>query len=288
VTVVGTDEPGAGAKPWWKTVAPEIQSTDLKIDQPHTARMYDYYLGGKDNFPADRAAAEQALAAFPNARTSSVQNRAFMNRVTRHLAARRGIRQFLDIGTGLPTSPNLHEIAQSVAPEAQVVYADNDPIVLTHVRALLTSAPEGRTAYIDADVRRPELILEAPELRATLDLARPVALSMIALAHFLPDEENPRAIISALLDALAPGSYFVLTHATADYDDGMERLAAAYRAQGIPAQARRREEVLRLFEGVDLLEPGLTTVHRWLPEDETTAGLTDAEVSFYGGVGHKK
>nr|WP_236705922.1 SAM-dependent methyltransferase [Frankia sp. ACN1ag] len=260
---------------------------DLKTDQPHSARMYDYYLGGKDHFPVDRDAAERTLAVFPNARIAAQANRAFMIRTTRHLAAQAGIRQFLDIGTGIPTSPNLHEAAQGIAPDARVVYADNDPIVLTHARALLATTPEGRTAYLDADLHDPESILGAPELRATLDLTRPVALSLIATIHFFPDSDDPHALLRRLLQALPSGSHLTLTHATADYDEGMERVAATYRANGIPAQQRGRTEVARFFDGLDLLDPGLQIVHRWRPDDDTPDGLTDAQVSFYGAVGRK-
>ncbi|CAJ61647.1 MULTISPECIES: SAM-dependent methyltransferase [Frankia] len=278
---------GSGDATWWTTLAGERRPVDLKIDQPHSARMYDYYLGGKDNFPADRAAAEQALAAFPNARVASHANRAFMVRTTRHLAGEAGVRQFLDIGTGIPTSPNLHEVAQAVAPDARVVYADNDPIVLTHARALLTSTPQGTTAYLDVDLRDPASILAAPELRAALDLTRPVALSLIAIMHFIPDADDPRGLLGRLLRELPSGSYLTLTHATADHDEGMERLAAAYRAGGIPAQARTRAEVARFFDGLELLDPGLQIVHRWRPDGAAPTDLTDAQVSFYGAVARK-
>ncbi|WP_256789071.1 SAM-dependent methyltransferase [Frankia sp. AvcI1] len=272
---------------WWKTLAEERSPVDLKTDQPHSARMYDYYLGGKDHFPADREAAERTLAVFPNARIAAQANRAFMIRTTRYLAAQVGIRQFLDIGTGIPTSPNLHEAAQGIASDARVVYADNDPIVLTHARALLTSTPAGRTAYLNADLHNPESILDAPELRATLDLTQPVALSLIATIHFFPDSDDPHGILRRLLQALPSGSHLTLTHATADYDEGMERVAAAYRAGGIPAQQRGRTEVARFFDGLDLLDPGLQIVHRWRPDDDTPNDLTDAQVSFYGAVGRK-
>ncbi|ABW12495.1 protein of unknown function DUF574 [Parafrankia sp. EAN1pec] len=179
--------------------------------------MYDYYLGGKDNFPADREAAEQVIGTFPSVRALARQNRSFMTRATRYLAGEMGIRQFLDIGTGIPTSPNLHEVAQSLVPAARVVYADNDPIVLAHARALLASSPQGRTVYLDADLRDPESILDSPQLRETLDLTQPVALSLVAILHFIKGDE-PYAIVRRLLDALPAGSYLVLTHGTADLD----------------------------------------------------------------------
>ncbi|WP_050996989.1 MULTISPECIES: SAM-dependent methyltransferase [Frankia] len=259
----------------------------LRTDRPHAARMYDYYLGGKDNFPADREAAEQAIAAFPNARVTARVNRAFMTRATRHLAADAGIRQFLDIGTGIPTSPNLHEVAQAVAPDTRVVYADNDPIVLTHARALLTSTPQGRTAYVDADLRDPAAILDSPELQKTLDLSRPLALSLVAIFHFLPDEDDPYGIVRRLVDALPSGSYLVLTHGTADFDPGAEEFAAAYRQRGVPFQLRSRAEVERLFDGLELVDPGLLVAHRWRPDDDDSMSLLDAQVGLYGGVARK-
>ncbi len=275
-------------RPWWNSaVEGDLASVDLKTDQPHSARIYDYFLGGKDNFPADRAAAEQALIGFPTARTGARENRAFLRRVTRFLAAQRGIRQFLDIGTGIPTSPNLHEIAQAAVPDARVVYADNDPIVLAHARALLASTPQGRTAYIDADLRDPAAILASTELRDTLDLARPVALSLIAVFHFIPDEADPYGIAARLLDALPSGSYLALSHATADFDPGAEELAATYRARGVSMTMRGRAAVERFFAGLELVEPGVVAAQRWRPDDPTLAGVADAEVSGYGGLARK-
>nr|WP_157467825.1 SAM-dependent methyltransferase [Frankia sp. QA3] len=284
---------------------------DLKVDVPHPARMYDYFLGGKDNFPADRKTAEQVIGVFPNSRIVVRQNRTFMTRTTRYLAAEAGVRQFLDIGTGIPTSPNLHEVAQSVVPEARIVYTDNDPIVLAHARALLASTPQGRTAYIDADLRDTQRILTAAELHETLDLTRPVALSLIAIFHFIPDGDDPYGIMRHLVDLLPSGSYVSLTHLTADFDPAMREVERAYLASGVPMHLRTRAQVERFFEGLDLVEPGLQVVHRWRPEltdpAETAqdpdggAGpdpaarakaipaseLTDAQVSIYGAVGYK-
>ncbi|WP_261566957.1 SAM-dependent methyltransferase [Frankia gtarii] len=266
----------------------EFAPVDLKIDQPHSARMYDYYLGGKDNFPADREAAEDALAAFPSAVVMARENRAFMVRATSYLAAEVGVRQFLDIGTGIPTSPNLHEVAQAAAPDARVVYADNDPIVLAHARALLASTPQGRTAYLDADLRDPARILTAAELRNTLDLTRPVAVSLIAILHFVPDgDADPYAIVRLLVDALAPGSYLVLTHATGDFDPAALEMVAKYQKRGITAQARTRLEIARFFDGLELVEPGVQVVHRWRPDPTAPSELTDAEVSIYGALARK-
>ncbi len=270
------------------TAAPTRLSTNLNTDQPHSARIYDYFLDGKDNFPADRAAAEHALVEFPHARITARENRAFMHRAVRFLAGEVGIRQFLDVGTGIPTSPNLHEIAQGVAPEARVVYVDNDPLVLVHARALLTSTPQGRTEYVAADLRDPAAILGAPELLGTLDLSRPVALSLVAIFHFIADEEDPYGIVRRLIDHLPSGSCLVLTHGTADFDPQAEALTEAYRKQGVHAQTRTREQVTRFFDGLDLIDPGVQIVHRWRPDDRVAGDLTDAQVSIYGAVGRKR
>jgi len=273
----------------WTSSTGDAARVDLQTDRPHSARMYDYYLGGKDNFPADREAAEQALAEFPHGRTTAQQNRAFMHRAIRYLAGEVGIRQFLDIGTGIPTSPNLHEVAQQVASDARIVYADNDPIVLVHARALLTGTPGGRTAYLDADLRDVEAILTSAELRETIDLTRPVAVSLVAILHFLPDEDDPYGVVHRLLDALPSGSHVVISHVTGDYaPETWTRLIETYRGRGIPAQARSLDEIARFFEGFDLVEPGIQVAHRWRPDDSVPASLTNAEVSVYGGVGRKK
>ncbi|WP_045875818.1 SAM-dependent methyltransferase [Pseudofrankia sp. DC12] len=257
----------------------------LALDRAHPARMYDYYLDGKDHFPADREAAEKALEVFPHLRTTARENRAFLRRATAHLT-RAGYRQFLDIGTGVPTTPNLHEVAQSIAKEARVVYADNDPLVLTQARALLTSDPAGRTAYLHGDLREPEGILAAPELADALDLTRPVVLSLVAVLHFIPDAFDPYGIVATLLAGLPPGSALMLSHITADHDPApMAELVATYEAAGIPVQARSREQVARFFTGLDLDAPGLTCCQRWNLDTAAADAPTDAEVSCYAAVG---
>ncbi|MGF7237162.1 MAG: SAM-dependent methyltransferase [Frankia sp.] len=271
--------------PWRTLTDDSAPAVDLKMDQPHSARIYDYLLGGKDNFPADREGAEQVIRAFPTTVSAARQNRAFMLRATRYLAGEMGIRQFLDIGTGIPTSPNLHEVAQSIAPRTRVVYADNDPIVLIHARALMASSPEGRTAYLDADLRDPDRILDAPELRDTLDFTQPVALSLVAILHFI-EGDAPYAIVRRLVDALPTGSYLVLSHTTTDVNPRAQDAADSYRARGIPFQHRGRGEIERLFDGLTLIEPGLQIIHRWRA-DGTAGDLSDAEVSLYGGVARK-
>lgn len=238
---------------------------DLHLDRPHSARMYDYYLGGKDNYLADRQAAGQVVGVWPGILVACRSNRLFMHRST-HFLAERGVRQYLDIGTGIPTSPNLHEVAQSIVPDARVVYTDNDPIVLTHAQALMAGRPEGRTAYIDADVTDPESILGSPELTRTLDLSEPVALSLNALLHFVPDDRNPRSIVERLLSALAPGSYLCLSHVTPDFDsEATSRAVEIYRSGGIAAQVRSLPEILEFFDGLHMLEPGVVPAHRWRP-----------------------
>jgi hypothetical protein len=264
------------------------QSVDLRTDRPHPARVYDFLLGGKDNFPADRAAAEQGLKANPNSRIPPRENRAFLRRAVRYLAGEAGIRQFLDIGTGIPTSPNVHEVAQAVAPDARVVYVDNDPIVLAHARALLTSSPEGRTDYIDADLRDIDAILASPQLRDVLDLDRPIGLLLVAIMHFVPDSDDPYGITKRLLDMLPSGSYLALSHLTGDFDpQAWEGVAAVYRRSGVIMQVRSRPDVERFFDGLDLMEPGVQSVPRWRPEPGTDDAPTDAEVSVYGGVARK-
>ncbi|NGN65547.1 SAM-dependent methyltransferase [Streptomyces sp. A7024] len=260
---------------------------DLRVDVPHSARVYDYLLGGKDNYAADRAAGDASAAAWPSLPTSMKQTRIFMHRVTRTLAAQYGMRQFLDIGTGIPTPPNLHEVAQEVAPESRVVYVDNDPIVLAHARALLQSSPEGRTGYIQADMRDPEAILNDPKLHKVLDLKQPVVLSVIAVVHFILDKDDPQGLVARLLRELAPGSFLALTVFTGDTDP--ERVAGVgreYNERGIPLQIRDRAEAERFFAGLELIEPGVSLVHHWRP-DGMSEQVPDSHIAMYGGVARK-
>ena len=262
---------------------------DLDTDQPHPARVYDYLLGGKDNFAADRAAAEAGLRANPNSRIPPRENRAFLGRVVRYLAGEAGIRQFLDIGTGIPTSPNVHEVAQDIQPRARIVYVDNDPIVLTQARALLTTGPQGRTAYIDADLRDIDAILGSADLQRTLDLSQPVGLLLIAVLHFIPDEDDPWALAAQLLAALPSGSYLALSHLTGDFDPAAwAGVVAVYRRSGVTMQVRRKPDIDRFFAGLDLIDPGVVSLPRWRP-DPSDVGRppSDAAVSVYGGVARK-
>ncbi|MER7009135.1 SAM-dependent methyltransferase [Dactylosporangium sp. NPDC000555] len=274
----------------WMKARPDATHApiDLQTDRPHPARVYDFLLGGKDNFPVDRAAGEAGLKANPNSRIPPRENRNFLCRVVEHLATEYGVRQFLDIGTGIPTSPNVHEVAQAVAPESRIVYVDNDPIVLAHARALLTSKPEGRTEYVDADLRDVDRILSAPQLREAIDLDRPVALLLIAIMHFVGDADRPYEIVQRLVDALPSGSYLALSHLTGDFDAAAwERVAAIYAKQGVTMQVRSHEEISRFFTGLELVEPGLPIVTKWRPDADVNASATDTQVAVYGGLARK-
>jgi hypothetical protein len=261
-------------------------SDRLDTTRPHPARVYDHLLGGKDNFAPDRSFAEQVMAAYPAARTAAIENRGFMRRAVTHLVRDAGVRQFLDVGTGLPTSPNLHEVAQGIAPETKVVYVDNDPIVLVHARALLTSSAAGATAYVDADLREPDRILAAPDLLRTLDLSRPIALTMIAVLHFITDDMDPYGIVARLVRALPPGSYLVMSHGTWD-PIPPETLAKMQQLRDNTAQPfnpRSAEEIARFFTGLDLVDPGIVPVAEWRADDEPQPRPAAADVAFYGAV----
>ncbi|WP_329303453.1 SAM-dependent methyltransferase [Streptomyces sp. NBC_00659] len=260
------------------------RAEEIDTSKPQSARMYDYFLDGKDNYPVDWEAAEQVISFFPAVKEMARTNRDFMHRAAR-LLARRGIRQFLDIGTGIPTAPNLHQIVQAITPAARVVYADNDPIVLRHAEALLHSDPQGRTAYIQADAQEPQKILAAA--RQTLDFDQPVALSMMALLHLVGDEDDPYGIVAELLDSLAPGSYLALSHATGDFDpQAWERVVEVYRKGGTTAQVRSRAEFTRFFTGLELLDPGIGLAAEWDPEGEH-AHTEGEQIPLYVGVARK-
>ncbi|MEU3603513.1 SAM-dependent methyltransferase [Streptomyces sp. NPDC006798] len=257
----------------------------IDTGRAHSARVYDYLLGGKDHYQVDIEAGEAMVAGWPSLPVSMRQNRLFMERAVRHLAREEDVRQFLDIGTGLPTSPNLHEVAQRERPDASVVYVDNDPIVLAHAEALLTSSPEGRTAYIDADMREPESILESAAFRA-LDPRRPVALTVIAMLHFIRPPDD-LVLVRRLLDPLPSGSFLAISTATADFAPGeLARVTAEYESRGIPMVSRTAAEVGTFFDGLDLLEPGLTQVHRWRPGPDQE-GIAPEQVAMYGAVARK-
>ena len=263
---------------------PGTQPTSIDTSRAHSARMYDYYLGGKDWYPADQVAAEKVKQVFPFIVLGARANRDFMHRATRTLAQDYGIRQFVDIGTGIPTEPNLHQVAQEIAPESRVVYVDIDPMVLEYTDALTLSRPEGRTAYVHADLRT-DSILDEPALHEVVDLDRPVALSLLAVTHFLPDEHEPQRIVRSMVDRLAPGSFLVLSHATPDFNPDAEKAVEVYRQSGTPAQIRTKDEILHFFDGTELIEPGLTTTPRWRPDGPS--GITDEDAFFYAGIGRK-
>ncbi|MFF7638425.1 SAM-dependent methyltransferase [Kitasatospora sp. NPDC008050] len=265
-----------------------IPEVDLQTDRAHPARVYDYLLGGKTNFAADRAAGDTILTEWPGSRVSTRAARAVMHRMTHRLATVHGVRQFLDIGTGIPTAPNLHEVAQSIDPAARVVYVDNDPIVLAHARALLSSTPEGRTAYVDCDLRDPEKLLADPALLgATLDLTQPVALTLINIVHFLSDEVA-LPLVAELLQALPAGSFLALTAGTADSIPQRAEVASRrYREAGIENYLRTQAGVARFFDGLELDDPGVVLINRWHPELDDGPALADDQVMAYAGLGRK-
>jgi S-adenosyl methyltransferase len=249
----------------------------------HVARVYNYWLGGTTNYPADRAAAQQAMAAYPDLALSARANRAFLARTVRWLAGQ-GIRQFLDIGTGIPVNNNTHEVAQAIAPDSRVVYADHDPIVLAHARSLLTSSPAGATDYLDADLREPGQILTAAA--RTLDLSQPVAIVLMAVLQFVVDEEHPGDIVAELLDAVPSGSYLVVSHPASDIDAAaMRELAKRLNRLMVQRVAlRSRAEVTRFFDGQSLIEPGVVRIPEWRPDAPADRGIPS---TMWGGVGRK-
>jgi hypothetical protein len=265
------------------------QNTAIDTTVAHPARRYNYWLGGKDNFAADRASGDELERMFPKVRLGALANRALLQRATRFLAAECGIRQFLDIGTGLPTADNTHEVAQRVAADSRVVYVDNDPMVMVHARALLTSTPEGATAYLQDDIRRPESILRSAELNATIDLTRPVGLMLVAVLHFVPGPGAALPIVRELMDGLAPGSYLVATNATYDLPppDVVERWETLVAAGKVDIWSRPRAEFAALFDGLDLVEPGVVPVSRWRDETEPPPRPDPADIAMFAAVGRK-
>jgi S-adenosyl methyltransferase len=260
-------------------------TSPLGIDTtvPTTARIYDFWLGGHDNFAADRAAALKVSEAAPEAQLMAVENRRFLRRAVRYLAADAGITQFLDIGTGLPTQGNVHQVAQDINPAARVVYVDNDPMVLAHSRALKTG---GNTVVIEADLRDPQAILNHPDTPKLIDFSQPLAVLLVAVLHFISDDDDPSAIVAAIRDAAQPGSYLVLSHVTG----GIRRESAAnaavfYKQVTSGATLRGRDEILRFFAGLELIDPGLVQVPQWRPDGPEPAEA--GKVWILGGVGRK-
>jgi hypothetical protein len=266
-------------------------TTTINTGVPNPARIYDYLLGGKDNFPADRDVAEQLLAIAPVARDVVEDNRAFLGRVVRHLVQEAGVRQFIDLGSGLPTQGNVHEIAQAGAADARVVYVDNDPMVVTHSRALLAG---DNTAAVQADLREPESILTHPEVGQLIDFDQPVALLLMAILHFLPDDEGPVGIVARFRDALPAGSYVAISHGTRDIPARPDMSPAEMTEMGTKVErlyqlttaslvTRTHAEVERFFDGLELLDPGVVEIQRWRPDDRRPM----LPGGFYGGVGRK-
>ena len=272
-----------------KPMMEETVPAGLDTSVAHPARRYNYWLGGKDHFPADRASGDMIERAHPTVRLSARENRAFLQRAVRFLAEEARIDQFLDIGTGLPTAENTHEVAQRRVPHARVVYVDNDPMVGVHARALLTSSPEGATRYLEGDLRDPRAILEHPQLTEVLDLQRPVALILIAVLHFIPDQAQARDVVRELLAALPSGSYLAASHFTLDHSTP-EAAATAREmiAQGrSDAHPRSRAEFAEFFTGLGLIGAGIVPVSEWLPEVPAHQRPSPGQIAIYGAVGRK-
>jgi hypothetical protein len=262
------------------------QSPKLDTSVAHVARVYDYWLGGKDNFAADREAGDEAIRAYPDMYSSVRANRAFLRRAVTYMAAEQGIRQFLDIGTGLPSANNTHEVAQAIAPESRIVYVDNDPIVLAHARALLTSSREGATGYLDADARNPGKILgAAAEL---LDFRQPVAVLLVAILQLVGDDDDPYGLVSEFMRAVPAGSFLVISHVPSDMQRQASGVAEAAsllsRLLTQHVTPRSREGVTRFFDGLDLIDPGVVPVQQWRPETDNDAA---ARAGMWGAVGRK-
>jgi hypothetical protein len=251
------------------------------------ARIYDYWLGGKDNFPVDQAAGDRVIEVFPDIKLGVRANRALLGRMVRYLAGDAGIRQFLDIGTGLPTKDNTHEVAQAIAPESRIVYVDNDPLVMVHARALLQSSPQGITKYVEADLRDPDKILEGAA--ATLDFNQPIAISLLMILMLIQDAEDPYGIVRRLMDAVPSGSYLAISHPAGDVDTG--EIAEGYQRlrelMGEPPILRNHAEIAQFFDGLEMVEPGLVQLHRWRPDPADAESVLHYDVPAYAGVGRK-
>ena len=270
----------------------EDWTTKIDTSVPNPARIYDYLLGGKDNYPADREVAEQLIAVAPVALEVVRDNRAFLRRAVSFLTEEAGIRQFIDLGSGLPTHGNVHEIAQSIAPDTRVVYVDNDAMVVTHSRALLAGE---HTITVQADLREPEAIVGHPEVRKLIDFDRPVALLLLAILHFVPDDQDPQGIVARFRDALPPGSYLAISHGTTDIPERHDmspaqmaemgaRVERLYQLPNASIVSRTRAQVERFFDGFDLVEPGLVEIQRWRPDSQSSL----LPGGFYGGVGRRR
>jgi S-adenosyl methyltransferase len=266
---------------------PGFAPSEIDTGRPHPARMYDYYLGGKDNYVVDREAAAAVLRVLPEARDIARENRAFLQRAVRYLVRDAGIRQIIDIGTGIPTVGNVHEVAQQIDPGVRVAYVDNDPIVHVHASALLTG--QGRTSVVLADLRDPRGILDHPKIRELINLDEPAALLLVAIMHFITEQEGPGQIIATFRDAMAPGSYLALSHGTADFHDRAtsEAGTAVYAKATAPLVLRSHAHVAALFDGWELIEPGVVQVPMWRPGGNLPPSRELEKIGIYGGVGRR-
>jgi S-adenosyl methyltransferase len=259
------------------------QKPKLDTSVPHSARVWNYWLGGKDNYPADRAVGEQVMAMFPDITRLARADRAFLGRAVRYLAGEAGIRQFLDIGTGLPTANNTHEVAQAIAPESRIVYVDNDPLVLVHAQALLTSTPEGACDYVDADLRDTDKILAGAA--RTLDFTRPVGLMLLGIVGQIPDSDHPESVIKRLMDPFPSGSYLTLSDGVNTSETFTEAVRQYNEASANTYHPRSPEQLTSFFEGLEVLEPGVVPLMEWRPD--ATPFPDPGEVPGYGGMGRK-
>jgi hypothetical protein len=270
----------------FRSAIPGGQGEQPRIDASvaHIARVYDYWLGGKDNFAVDREIGDKVLEVHPATVLSVQANRRFLARSVRYLAETEGIRQFLDVGTGLPSMNNIHEVAQAVAPDTRVVYVDNDPIVLAHARALLTSSPEGETGYLDADIKEPDEILAGAG--RLLDLTRPVGVMLVAVLHMLRDDEDPRALVDRFMAAVPPGSFLVISHLASDVQqDAMAEMGRRLNSSMTQQfTMRTRAGVTAFFDGLTLVEPGVVLTHEWRPGSPDEAGTPGV---LWAGVARK-
>ncbi|MFE0176193.1 SAM-dependent methyltransferase [Streptomyces sp. NPDC059002] len=266
---------------------PDSNLGRIDTSRAHTARIWNYWLGGKDNYPVDEEAGDQIRRLHPGIVDYALADRVFLGRAVQHLTAEVGMRQFLDIGTGLPTVDNTHEVAQRTAPESRIVYVDNDPLVLSHAQALLTSTPEGRTDYIDADLRDVDQILE--HAARTLDFTQPVALILLGVVIFVADDEDPYGVVRRLLDALPSGSHLVLSHTITRPDmPDVDEAVAFWNEHGTPKLNQRTpDQITRFFDGLELLEPGVVSCSRWRWQGGTDGLPEPDEVAMFGGVGRK-
>ncbi|MFH0172469.1 SAM-dependent methyltransferase [Streptomyces cacaoi] len=270
------------------TVDAAAQSSHLRIDttRPHTARIWNYWLGGRDNYEVDRATGDRIRELHPGIGAYARADRLFLGRAVKHLVTEAGIRQFLDIGTGLPTADNTHEVAQRLAPDSRTVYVDNDPLVLAHARALLTSTPEGRTDYLDEDLRNVDALLQ--HAAKTLDFDAPVALMLLGVVIFIGDDEDPYGLVRRLVDRLPAGSRLVLSHTiTSPAMPDVDEAVTFWNEHGTPKLTQRTpKDVARFFDGLELLEPGVVSCSRWRPEG-IAGGAEPDEVAMFGGVARK-